>query len=74
MKLYSLTRTDIQGNQRIWLGLTLREVGQMVAFCAVDNIGLDRKSASQHGMYAEKAALAGQVYGLNQYEFRAVAE
>ena len=81
MTTYTLTRTvddslDCAESKRVrtWRGLTLREIGQMVAFCAVDNCRLDRSAGTRYGMLAEQAAKQGKAFALNEYEFRAVAE
>lgn len=74
-RTYTLTRVDtLHGKEITWRGLKVRDMGQMVAYCAADNLGLPRQTAARYGMLAEKALRAGESFGLTGYEFRAEAE
>lgn len=73
-KLYTITRDGGGKSLGPYRGLTLRECGQMVAFCAADNVGHDRKLATECGMAAEKAFKAGQSYPIDVYTFTATEE
>lgn len=69
---YSLTRSR-ENRIATWSGLTLRELGQQVAFCATDNLGMTRQEATREGMAAEQAFKAGEGYKLADYSFSAVS-
>lgn len=59
-----------------WRGMTLREAGQMVFYCALDNLAWPRALASKAGVEAERHFKRGDVFhlGASEFEFRAVGE
>jgi hypothetical protein len=82
MTTYTLTRERYEdGQTKAWEGLALREVGQMVAFCAHDNLGYTRAQACRLGNELEQMVRGMETrYALNApgnrpaYLFRVVPE
>lgn len=72
---YRLTRMGGQGGREIvYRDMDIRACGQMVAYCAADNLGVSGGAATKHGMAAEDAFRMGHSYELGGYYFYAVEE
>lgn len=48
----------------------IREAGREVAFCAHDNLGLDRSDSAEFGQGAEGILANGEEFELGHYTFR----
>lgn len=72
MSGYSVTRTHTGtgATPGAASGLTIRQVGQIVAYCAADNLGMSRQDATREGMAAERAVKRdGGTYVVGPYRF-----
>ena len=73
LKRYTLTRTNGQ-KRHVRTGLTVRELGQEVFWCATDNLGMFRRAATTHGVDAERSLATGRAYELGPYTYTAEPE